>query len=439
MRKKTRNRLLTFLILGCSTPFVLASELPDINELRELYTSNQRAEVYQQLQPLEAEFAGQPAYDRLFAQAALSQSRPDEASWALERLVLVEPRSLSAKYLLADAYFQMERYSSAQRQLDQIKERQPSTTMATRVARLEQRIQNRIAPTRFELTTSAEVALGYDSNVTSSPGTPLDVMPEGYEEDDSIFSLLTLRQRLTFTPTENLRFFAGYRFRDTRPYSESEFVRQNLALNLGAGYRTDAWRISFEPTYAKGWKDGEGEFDEVRLAFNGRYTLANRSQVLGFASFSQIEYDQTPANDGDFNLIGGGWAGAPFGRDLPLTLVATGHYIFTDQPDSPVGEFSGFGTSINANFRLNSQQSYFARFSSGFKSYDCDGHPATCDSQREDLQLRYTLGAQFRFAESWRVEPRLTYIDQQSNSDPFEYQRLITQVSLRYDFDTWTR
>ncbi|WP_177203494.1 tetratricopeptide repeat protein [Marinospirillum celere] len=439
MGKKIKTGLLTLLILGASAA-VTAENLPDINELRDLYTSNQRAQVYELMKPLEAEFAGQAAYDRLFAQAALSQSRPDEATWALERLVLVEPRSLSAKYLLAEAYFQLERYSSAQRQLDIIKERQPTESMSNRVARLEQRIQQRTQPTHLKLTTRVELALGYDSNVTSSPGTPLDAVPEGYEEDDSVFSILTLRQRLTYTPIDSISLFAGYRFRDTRPYSESEFIRQNLALNFGAAYRADRWRVSLEPTYAKGWKDGEGEFDEKRLAVNGRYTLDNNSQVLGFLSRSQIEYDQTPANDGDFNLIGGGWAGHPLGAQLPLLLVATGNYLFTDQPDSPVGEFSGFGTSVNASYRLNAQQNYFVRFSSSFRSYDCDGHPVTsCDSQREDLQLRYSLGAQFRFASSWRVEPRLTYIDQQSNSDPYEYQRLITQVSLRYDFDTWTR
>lgn len=427
------------LLVVCYVPWLSANQLADINELRLLYTQGQTAAVYEQLKPLEYEFAGQADYDRLFAQAALRENKPDEASWALERLVLTEPSSHSAKYLLAEAYFQLERYSSAQSQLNQIKERQPSESMANRVARLEQRIQQRTHPTQFELTTRAELALGYDSNVTSSPGTPLAAVPEGYEEDSSVFTTLSLRQRLTYTPTESFSLFAGYRFRDSRPYSESEFVRQNLALNLGAAYQADRWRISLEPTYAKGWKDGEGEFDEKRLAINGRYTLDNNAQVLAFLSRSQIEFDQTPDNDGDFNLIGGGWAGNPLGKQLPVLLVATGNYLFTDQPDSPVGEFSGFGASINASYQLSSRQNYFVRFTSSFRSYDCDGHPATCDSQREDLQLRYSLGAQFRFASAWRVEPRLTYIDQQSNSDPYEYQRLITQVSLRYDFDTWTR
>ncbi|MDR9468501.1 MAG: tetratricopeptide repeat protein [Marinospirillum sp.] len=408
----------------------LASNLPPAEQFREDIRQGQAEQVYQRMQEVEGEFAGQADYDYAFGLAALRSGRAAEATWSLERVILVESRHYRAKLALAEAYMDMGRYNQAQRLLDEVKSAKTSSSIVSTTQRLQERLENLRNPRFWAVNTHAIVGLGYDSNVSSSPASDIFYNGQEYalEEDPSVFSELTLRQRLDYTPDEAWRFSAGYRFRDSRPYQESEFTRQRFQVDLESRYQQNNWQISAQPAFVKGWRDSEGEIQEARLGLNGRISMQGHT-LLGFGSLTNLSYEQSPAdnNDGQFYLLGGGWVSQPAGSALPLTLVLTGYYLSTDQPDSTVGDFSGPGANANFIYQFNGKLRFSAKAGWSNRSYS---------SSRNDNQLTAGLNANYQLNPQWRIEPEINFTNMSSDSEIAEHNRLTAKVSVRYDFQS---
>jgi len=406
----------------------MAANLPPVEQLQQELADGRGKAVFSELQPLEDSFAGQPNYDYLFGQAAVAVQEPLAATWALERLILVEPRHYRGKLLLARAYMDLERYSRAQGLIDEVKDRSSSASVQARAERLNEILQERKQPRRFTLSSRLTAALGHDSNISSSPSASIEQGGEtlNFTEESSVFSELKARQKLEYKASEQVTLSGGYRLEDSRPYQESDYIRQRLGVDFSGRYRTDTWEASIKPALSKGWRDGEGEIQETRLGVNGRFQLPAEQSLLAFSSLTNISYDQTPDNDGSFLLLGGGWISKPAGAESPLTLVLTGYYLTSNQPDSASGDMSGPGFNANSLYEYSNNLTLGAQLGWSSRGY----------SGNRSSENQYSLGlnADYRFDQSWKILPEIRYAMMDSSNELAEYNRLTVKMSVRYEF-----
>ncbi|WP_221270488.1 surface lipoprotein assembly modifier [Desulfurispira natronophila] len=428
-------------ILPATTMSQTTQPLPQIDSLRQLAEQQDFQQVYDLLEPLEYEFAGNPAYDSIFGIAALRTGNHGRATWALERLVLLEPENHRGKLSLARAYMELKRYSRTQALINEVRLAEPPPRIMQAADRLELELEERRNPKLWSLTGHIQIGAGYDSNVGSAPGTFIHEVagPITVDKESSLFSELDLRQRLQYSSTDEWRFFGGYRLRENRPYSASEYLRHRVTIEGGAVRSADLWRLSLEPSVTKSWKDTDEESREARVALNGRYRLNPQLFLMGFATVSRLSYDQNSENNGDFHVAGAGLAKIIDVTGKPLTMTATAYYLTSDQPDSPAGDMRSLGTDVTLSLQLRPGFNLNARLGRIGRDYSCRSHPAGCNSEREDTQWRSSVGGSYQLQDRLRIEPQISHTWQESNMDQNEYERTVFKVSVRYDFATWRR
>src|SRR5450631_1718575 len=78
---------------------------PALDQARQFIDKNDAKAAYDLLIPLQAERAGDPAYDLLLGIAANESGRHSEAVFALERVLAVQPNNARARAEIARAYF----------------------------------------------------------------------------------------------------------------------------------------------------------------------------------------------------------------------------------------------------------------------------------------------------------------------------------------------
>ncbi|WP_162299737.1 outer membrane beta-barrel protein [Marinospirillum perlucidum] len=409
----------------------MASELPSLNALQQSLESGESQEVYQQLQPREGEFAGQAGYDLLFAQAAMAQQQPHEAIWALERLLLVQPNNHQGRVLLAEAFIEIQGYERAENQLKRLERNATSEAVLQQVNQLRARLTRLTAPKRFTLTTRVIAALGHDSNVSSSPSTSIDQGGNTltFTEEPSLFSELAAHQNLRFQASDRLSLSAGYRLEDSRPFEEADYIRQKLGFNLGGTYTASHWEASLKPGWNRGWRDGAGEVQEGLLSLNGRFSLSTSNHLLAFSNLSSLSYDETPDNDGNFYLLGGGWITQVGNSSAPMTLVFTGHYLGSEQPDANSGNLAAPG--INSSVAFNFTDHLQVKGKAGWSNRTYSG-----DRSDENL-FSLGFGAIYKPTSRWVLEPNLNYNLLTSSNEVAEYNRLTVKMSVRYEFQPY--
>ncbi|ADU64970.1 hypothetical protein Selin_0213 [Desulfurispirillum indicum S5] len=415
--------------------------LPPLAELQQQMQQRDYAGVYQKLELLEYEFAGNPAYDALFGLAALRSGDPARASWALERLVLVEPDNLNAKLALARAYMELNRFNRAQGLLDEVRQMQPAARILQAAEQLQAELEEKRAPKHWQLTGHIVAGTGYDTNVGSAPGTFIHEIagPVRIDEEASAFSEIVLRHRLQYSSDEDWRFFGGYRLREYRPYSATDYLRHHFTTETGAIRNAGNWRLSLEPSLTKVWRDSDEESREGRITANTRYQINQRTYALGFITYSRLSYDQNTEDNGDFLVLGGGLAQMLSVSGKPLTLSTTAYYLSSDQPDSASGDMRSLGADINATWRLTQKMDANGRLGWIQRDYACSLHPAVCNSDRDDTQWRISIGGSYRLSERLRIESQVSHARQESNVDQYEYKRTVAKVSVRYEFKPWRK
>jgi hypothetical protein len=54
--------------------------------------------------------------------------------------------------------------------------------------------------------------------------------------------------------------------------------------------------------------------------------------------------------------------------------------------------------------------------------------------ERKDTQVDVSLGLTYAFAPKWSVRPQISFTDNDSNIDIYEFSRTVAQIGLRRDF-----
>lgn len=195
-----------------------------------MLASNQNEEAYQLLEKESLILAGEPEYDFLLGRAALRSKRPEQAMFALERVVQTQPGYAAARMELVSTYITLGLNKQAQEQLTILETQNPPPAAREAMAQFQEVLRPRLSGTPDPVHLIG-LSAGYDSNVGSYPDMGLDLggILLTVKPVDSRYSLLrtTIWHPISLRHNQELDFTLHGQF---RRYQESDAQQFNLDL-----------------------------------------------------------------------------------------------------------------------------------------------------------------------------------------------------------------
>jgi len=150
----------------------LADQLTD--QAKKLLQDRRAKDAYTLLMPLQSKRAGEVEYDYLLGVAALDAGDAQQAVFALERVLAVNPNYLQARAEIARAYFVLGEKENARREFRTVRE---SRDLPDDAKQAVDRFLSALEPQRTFLRAYLEATVGYDNNVNSATDRTTIALP----------------------------------------------------------------------------------------------------------------------------------------------------------------------------------------------------------------------------------------------------------------------
>lgn len=441
--------LLPLLALGLQLQTFAAENESPIAEMDNLITAGQYQQAFDLGNNNLEEWEGDPDFDFLFGLAALESGSPNESVFALERVATTASDGVlreRARLELARAYFVTNNLTASENLFNLVMESNPPANVQQNIEAFLRLIETRrnARSATFNWTLSSSV--GSDDNINSATSnglidTPLigqiELNQDGQETDDN-FSNSTISMAYSYPFTRDRSLDATVNLTHLDNFSTDQFdidsLRGELAYNWGDNINRFKHGISATAVNL----DGDG-FQDV-LALNSSWQHAGNNgwyQTLSGA-YSQVRYDtgsDREANDlRDVNqvLITGGltkMAGA-------LTHSVNLYFADEDPENTTDGKHNGrefFGLAYSLLYRLNAQHTPYLRASIQDVDHDSE-HPVFFNTTRSDDNESITLGWFWQIDRKLMVTGDISYTNNTSNIELFDYSRFRFQAGFRYQF-----
>ena len=141
---------------------------PDLARAESLVREGKAAQAYDLLQAFEPQAAGDPDFDYWLGVAALEAGKPDKATIALERTLIVNPDFVGARLDLARAYFALGDLPRARLEFNTVLEQDPPAAARATVERYLAEIDTRTQAKTIQWLAYVDATVGRDTNVNNS-------------------------------------------------------------------------------------------------------------------------------------------------------------------------------------------------------------------------------------------------------------------------------
>ncbi|HEY5994663.1 MAG TPA: tetratricopeptide repeat protein [Gallionellaceae bacterium] len=425
-----------------------------LHDADELMKAGKPADAYALLEPLEFEHAGEERFDYLLGVAALDSGKPDKATLAFERVLMVNPNSAGARLELARAYYQLGDTLRARTEFETVLKQNPSPAARATI----QKYLDAIAaqePGRTHLAGYIEGTLGRDSNVNNAtaqsqvsvniPGVGMSLValnPTSMKMADNYYGLAAGGEAVHGL-NQNWGVYAGADLRQRTYASQKNFDSLGAEARAGAIYGAEANRMRFGVlggTYTLGPTRNRNS-----AGFNADWghAFSPGNQVNLFGQYLQYRFADIAMQVNDFNqqVVGAGWvhvladgksmlSGSVYGgREQDTSSIIT---TATPSGGRTDGAKRFGGLRIGGQTNWGEQTLLFAN--AGWQSGSYSRTNPFFLVQRSDKFQDLTLGANWHWDALWSVRPQLSYARNQSNIAIYSYNRADVSVTLRRDF-----
>lgn len=432
----------------------LAELLRDANVLVK---SGKALDAYNMLEPKEGDYSGDIAFDYLLGISALDSGKPDRATVAFERVLIVNPNFSGARLDLGRAYLAMGSDDLAEKEFKIVLTQSPPAQVKPVIEKFLEVIAERRKAKLQQVATYLEFGMGRDSNVTSA--TP--DFTKGIENTFNILGVQPTGSSImrpawfgnvsggvdysrVINETNGVSLFAGIDLKRRWTKEMSQLNNSNIDMRGGVSIAKDAntYRlfVNYGKYYQEGmtadtnsnrstpalgaeWKHNFGERDQVSLT--GQYSsprfekqeTQNTNQTMLSASLLHIfDAGMTPLIYASVNSSND-HALKPLASGANMSRKTTGlrvHFQFTPIADTDVFLSGGLSrrTDSSPNARSALTPAVYGR----------------------DLTQDYTLGTSWRPMPKWTVKVQVAKYNNISNLSLYSYRRTESSVSVRRDF-----
>lgn len=428
-----------------------------LREANALVKKGKSAEAYNLLEPKEGDYSGDISFDYLLGIAALDSGKPDRATIAFERVLIINPNFSGARLDLGRAYLAMGSDDLAEKEFQIVLSQSPPAHVKPVVEKFLEAIAERKKAKLQKFTAYVETGIGHDGNVTSATSdftkgientfNILGVQPTGSSLMRSAwFGTMAGGADYSRVIDENrgISLFAGIDLKKRWIRQIAQLNNSNIdirgGISLGREADTYKFFVNFGKYYQEGmaantnsnrntpafgaeWKHNFGERDQMSLTaqysrprFESQETQ-NTNQVMLSASLlhifdagmSPLIYSSISRNaDHAVNTLA---SGSDMSRN---TTGLRMHFQFTPITNTDV--FLSGGLSRRVDSSPNARSALI---------------PAVYG---KDLTQDFSVGTSWRPVTNWTIKAQVAKYNNVSNLSLYSYRRTESSVSIRRDF-----
>ncbi len=416
-----------------------------LQEAANLIKSGKSAEAYALLAPEEPKRAGDPDFDYLLGLAALDSGKPNEAIFALERVLAVKPNHLQARAEIARAYFATGEKDLARQEFEAVQSQNPPDEVNATIQRFLDAINQGQGGATTLLSGYLEAAVGSDSNVNSATGNNQVAIPafggaiatlnaSGVETRDS-FANVSGGGNIRHALSSEWSVFGGanvnQRLNSKQTIFDTRALDGNVGLNLteaGDSYSAALQLQSFEVDN-KRYRDGTG------MTAQWQHNLSNSSsQFSSYLQYTDLKYPDQSVRDANRYVLGAAYASVLGGDYTPA--VYAGVYGGEEKEKESGVPYLGHklvGVRTGGELDIYAQTKLFGSVSVESRRYG--GDDPFFLVTRHDTQADLNFGIRYVMAKVWTLTPQISYTKNKSNIVINDYKRSIFSIGLRRDFN----
>lgn len=386
-----------------------------------------------------ADEAGDLQFDFYFGLAAVESGHPDQAVFALERVLMQQPDNPRARLELARAQFLLGDDRAAQRNFQAVLDADPPPKVREHIQLFLGRIDRRLHQTQSHLSANVGLTVGSDSNINSATSdTTVDVPALGQITLDDTSRSIRDRFRTVDAAAEwhyllskVSGLFASAALKDQNNFSSDIFDTTVVGLRAGYTHQWGADRLDLPLQYQALWVDGDA-FRRMTTVGAEWSRLHETDQPSLYAQFGTLRYPDQRARDADLILAGGGWSHDFGHRVTGLGGLYYGH----EEATEAVGKHNGrsyYGMRLGGQWSFAATQALYV-VAAAQKVRHAAVDPVFALT-REDNFEQASLGWSWQAAAHLAVNVSAEYYANQSNIGLYAYHRSVVQAALQYGFD----
>jgi tetratricopeptide (TPR) repeat protein len=416
-----------------------------LQDADKLIKSGKAADAYAMLAPEQSKRAGDPDYDYLLGIAALDSGKPNEAIFALERVLAVNPRHLQARAEIARAYFATGEKVAARQEFEAVQSQNPPKEVNATIQRFLDAINQGQGGESTTLNGYLEAAIGSDSNVNSATGSNQVAIPafggaiatlnaNGVETRDT-FANISGGANVRHSLSSDWSMFGGANFSERMNSSQHVFntgsIDGNAGLNLtqAADSYSAALQLQRFDVDSKTYRDGTG------MTLQWQHDLKNSSsQFSSYFQYTNLKYPAQSIRDANRYVLGAAYASVLGGNYTPA--VYFGLYGGEEKEKQAGVPYLGqklYGVRTGGELSIYAQTKLFGSVSVESRHYG--GDDPFFLVTRKDTQADLKVGVNYVMDKLWTLAPQFGYTKNKSNIVISDYKRSVFSIGLRRDFN----
>jgi len=402
-----------------------ASTTSVLQESRERLARGEAAAAYRILLPLEAQLAGDPAYDLLLAQTALKSEQANIALFILERLVFSHPELLQARLLMASAYIRLEAYPQAAETLAALL-REPGLDKQTR-SQAEQLLEGLRERTRqYRVAAYVAFGMGNDSNANAATASTRFL---GYDlaansiATPSASMVARLGMNSVYALKGNQQLFAAVDWADNE-YPGASFVNNDsLAYQLG-------WQKNqrYVLAYQAQTVNLDGALNNRANHLFGLLKTDTAMQWQPFLRIGEVKFETASSiKDVTQAIIGTQFSLTDWIRGTRMSILLA--------EDSAIQAGSPYGRSYGG-LQIQNQTHYLNRLTLTFKAGALYSryHGQFFGIDRDERQSTLGMDVGYRAARRWDFSLYADLTNSWSTVALYQYERMIVGLNIKRSF-----
>lgn len=430
--------LILIILSSCLVFNVQAKDAFDMTRLSSLFDTYKRKQAYRYASEYLAEQEGDPYFDYYYGVSAIDAGFASQGVFALERVLLVFPQDHVARLELARGYFVLEEYPRARQEFEAVLATDPPDSVKRTAYLYLDKI--RLEEARYKTTISgfAEIGAGYDTNVNSAPGDDFNgtLTAQSTEQEDNFYNLVgQFKIEHPFSPGWKANLIATGVLKKNQDLDAFDTLTANL--QAGVSLRSESSLYNLDLVAQEFQLDGESYRQLLGLNVGWKYDISELSNLTTSVQFAQLNYDEFPVLDSDLYTVNIGYTqqfavsmSPVFFSNLKLGMEDAKSDDETAQANTERDIYSlrlGLALSLSPEFVL---QTAVGIQNSKYKGPNVliSGDRRQDDFVNADLNLLWLIDHR------WRLDTRIAYVDNTSNVELREYDRLLTSLNLNYNY-----
>ncbi|MDX8386212.1 MAG: porin family protein, partial [Gallionella sp.] len=387
---------------------------------------------------------GDSEFDYLLGIAALDIGKPNEAIFALERVLAVSPNHLQARAEIARAYLAAGEIATSKQEFETVQNQNPPEEVKATIQKFLAIIESSKSSKKTAFSGYVEAMVGNDSNVNNATsdeevgipafgGAVIALDSSGVAKRDNFGSLAAgLNVRHALTPAWTMLASANVKQRN---HSEQEaFNTGNAGVNLGINLHNEndsylailqLQTITLDYTQFR---------KTAGMTLQWQRSLNSGSRITSYLQYSSLVYPDQETLDANRYVLGGAYA-TSLGSKGSVPVYA-GVYVGAEQElDSSLPHlgYTLYGVRAGGEMKINEQLTAISSVS--LESRNHDSEDSLFLTKRNDTQADIKIGINYFPAKKWTVGTQLAYTNSDSNIIINKYDRTQISISVRRDFN----